>query len=92
MAKAMSDVFDQQVIAMLPVESWTLTDDDLTTALAPLVGVEGARADDVEADGDAGAAFGDMPVGDTDLVRTLKVEDTAAAWSMVSEVGRLAGL
>ena len=91
-ARAMSEVFEQQVIAVLPVDSWTLTDYALTTALAPLVGVDGARADDVEADGDAGAAFGDMPVSGTDFVRTLKAEDATAAGVMVSEGGRLAGL
>lgn len=78
-ARAMSEVFEQHVIAVLPVDSWTLTDYALTMALAPLVGVDGARSDDVEADGDAGAAFGDMPVTGTDLVPTLKAEDAAGS-------------
>jgi Family of unknown function (DUF6166) len=64
-AMAMAEVFEQQVIARLPVNSWTLTDAAFRAALAPLVGVDGARADDLETDGDAGAAFGDMPVTGT---------------------------
>src|SRR6185295_4753560 len=38
-AKAMAEVFEKQVIALLP-DTWTLTDRDLATALAPLVGVD----------------------------------------------------
>jgi len=70
-AMAMSETFEQHVIAVLPLNSWTLTDFAITTALAPLVGVDGTRSDDIEADGDASAAFGDMHVMDKDLVRAL---------------------
>jgi hypothetical protein len=90
-AIAMSEAFEQHVIAVLPVDSWTLTDCALATALEPLIGIDGARAGDVEADCDAVAAFGDMPVSDTGLVGTLKAEDAAGAGSMVSEGGPLAG-
>lgn len=83
-AKAMSEVFDKQVIAKLP-DSWRLTHYDLAQALAPLVGVDGARSDDMEADL-AGVAFGDMPVKGT-----LQAQDAAAAGSMVSEGGHLGG-
>jgi len=82
-AKAMAEAFEKQVIAELP-DSWTMTDHYLTTALAPLVGVDGARSADVEAEGNAGAAFGDMPVSGT-----LKAEDAAAAGSMLNEGGPL---
>jgi hypothetical protein len=85
-AKAMAEVFEKQVIALLP-DSWTLTDYALATALAPLVGVDGARADDIAADGNAGADFGDMPVAGT-----LQAEDAAAAGAMLNEGGHLAGL
>ena len=85
-AKAMADVFERQVIALLP-DSWTLTDQDLATALAPLVGVDGARADDALVEGDSGAAFGDMPVAGT-----LQAEDAAADGSMLNEGGHWAGL
>jgi hypothetical protein len=85
-AKAMADVFEKHVIAILP-DVWTLTNYAIATALAPLVGVDGARADDIEAGGDAGVAFGDMPV-----TGTLQAEDIAAAGSMVSEGGHLTGL
>ena len=64
-AKAMSEAFEEHVISGLPRDSWTRTDYALATALAPLVGVNGARADDIEAEGGAGAAFGDMPVSGT---------------------------
>lgn len=47
-------------------------------------------ADDVEAAGDPGAAFSDMPRASTDLVQILNAEDTEAADSMVNEGGRLA--
>jgi hypothetical protein len=58
-AVAMAEVFEKHVIAILP-DVWTLTNYRIAKALAPLVGVDGARADNVEADGNAGAAFGDM--------------------------------
>jgi hypothetical protein len=83
-AKAMSDVFEKHVIAILP-DVWTLTDYAIATALAPLVGVDGARAGDVEPDGVASPAFGDMP-----MKGTLQAEDASAAGSMVSEGGPLA--
>jgi hypothetical protein len=86
-AAAMSKVFEQHVIAELPASSWSLTDYAFATALAPLVGVGGARSDDPETDGGAGAAFGDMPVAGTGLVRALRAEDAAAAGSMVNEDG-----
>jgi hypothetical protein len=91
-AKAMSDVFEEKVIAELPPNSWTMTEYALATALAPLVGVDGARADDHAADATAGAAFGDTPVESSDpLPTTLKAEDAAANTSMVSEGGHLVG-
>jgi hypothetical protein len=77
-ARAMSEVFEQHVVAMLPMFSWTLTDYALTTALAPLVGLDGARADDIEPDDNTGSAFGDMPVTDAELVQVLKEEDPCA--------------
>jgi hypothetical protein len=92
-AKAMSEVFEEKVIAELPLNSWTMTEYALAAALAPLVGVDGARADDEETDATAGAAFGDMPVKSSDLLpATLKAEDAAAAASMVSEGGPAVGL
>jgi hypothetical protein len=66
-ARAMSDVFDQEILARLPEGSWTMTDYALTAALASLVGLDGARADDIEDDRKSSAAFGDMPAIDTDL-------------------------
>jgi hypothetical protein len=51
------------------------------------VGVNGARADDVETEGGAGAASGDMPVAGADVASTLNAEDAAAAESMISEGG-----
>jgi hypothetical protein len=89
-AKAMCEAFENAVVATLPHDSWTMTEYALTTALAPLVGVDGARADDDEADASAGAAFGDMPVKTSDLLpMKLKAEDDAAATSMVSEGGHV---
>jgi hypothetical protein len=91
-AKAMSAAFENAVVANLPHESWTMTEYALATALAPLVGEDGARAEDDPGAATAGAAFGDMPVKTSDLLPiTLKAEDTAAAASMVSEGGPLVG-
>jgi Family of unknown function (DUF6166) len=91
-AKSMCEAFENAVVANLPHDSWTMTEYALATALAPLVGVDGARADDDgEADAVAArAAFGDMPVKTNDLLpTTLKAEDKAANISMVSEGGHL---
>ncbi len=61
-AMSMSEVFEREVVAHMPHERWTMTDRDLTAALAPLVGLNGARPDDVNEMTAAGAAFGDMPI------------------------------
>jgi hypothetical protein len=91
-AKAMCEVFENAVVANLPHDSWSMTEYAMATALAPLVGVDGARADDDPANAAARAAFGDMPVKTSDLLpMTLKAEDKAAAASMVSEGGPPAG-
>jgi hypothetical protein len=55
-AKAMAQTFEEHVIAVLP-EVWTMTSYRIAKALKSLVGVDGARAEDVEADGNTGAAF-----------------------------------
>ncbi len=90
MAMSMSEVFEREVVANMPHESWTMTDRDLAAALAPLVGLNGGRADEVEGDAPADVAFGDMPVKSGDLLpTTLKAEDAAANASMVSEGGHL---
>lgn len=87
-AMSMSDVFEREVVAHMPHERWTMTDHDLSAALAPLVGLNGARAGEDETDATAGAAFGDMPVETDDLLpTTLQAEDAAANASMVSRVG-----
>ena len=67
-AKALAPAFEKDVVAHLPHDRWTLTDDDLAAAVAPLPGAEGgtnaagAVEEGVE---DGGAAFGDMPVHTT---------------------------
>jgi hypothetical protein len=43
-AMSMSAVFEREVVANMPRERWTMPDRDLTAALAPLVGLNGARA------------------------------------------------
>jgi hypothetical protein len=43
-AKAMCEVFENAVVANLPRDNWTMTEYALATAIAPLVGVDGARA------------------------------------------------
>lgn len=89
-AISMSEVFEREVVAYMPHERWTMTDHDLSAALAPLVGLNGARAGEAEADATAGAAFGDMPVENGDLPpTTLKAEDDATKSSMVSEGGHV---
>src|SRR5690349_2027770 len=40
-AKAMCGAFETEVVAHLRHDSWTMTDYDFATALAPLVGVDG---------------------------------------------------
>jgi hypothetical protein len=87
-AKAMSEVFEAKVVAELPLNSWTMTEHALATALAPLVGVEGARADDGQPVVTGGVTFGDMPVNESDLLLTaIRAEDTAANAAMTSEGG-----
>lgn len=89
-AMSMSEAFEREVVAHMPHERWTMTDHDLSAALAPLVGLNGARAGEDETDATAGAAFGDMPVETDDLLpTTLKAEDAAANASMVSEGGHM---
>ena len=61
-AMSMSAVFEREVVANMPHERWTMTDHDFTAALAALVGLNGARADDARRNTVSGAAFGDMPV------------------------------
>src|SRR4030095_11549103 len=53
-AKALSAAFENAVVANLPHESWTMTEYALATALAPLVGVDGARANDAPGEATAG--------------------------------------
>lgn len=75
-AKALCHGFDQQVVAALPRNAWTRTDDDFATAVEPLaraydagvhIGSDHASADHLIADDasdgveGAAAAFGDMP-------------------------------
>src|ERR1041385_6015193 len=55
-AKAMCEVFENAVVANLPHDSWSMTEYALATALAPLVGVDGARIDDKGANATARAA------------------------------------
>jgi len=87
-AKAMSEVFEAKVVAELPLNSWTMTEDALATALAPLVGVDGARADDEEPVATDGVTFGDMLAKNSDLLPTaLRAEDAAANAAMMSEGG-----
>ncbi len=87
-AKAMSEVFEAKVVAELPLNSWTMTEDALATALAPLVGVDGARADDDQPVATDGVTVGDMPVRESDqLLTALRAEDAAANTAMTSEGG-----
>jgi uncharacterized protein DUF6166 len=69
-AEALAPEFEQEVIASLPHNSWTLTDRDLAAAVAPLADAKGdaAGARAGGGDGGAGAAFGDMPVHTAGLV------------------------
>ena len=62
-AKAMCEMFEKDVVAELPHDSWTMTGDDVATALARLVGAYGKRALAGAVGGSA--AFGDMPVETT---------------------------
>jgi hypothetical protein len=65
-AKEMCNAFEKKVVADLPHRSWTLTGQNLTDALAPLIGVGDAIFPN---DNDAtGAAFGDMPVATATVV------------------------
>lgn len=89
-AMSMSGVFEREVVAYMPHERWTMTDHDFNDALAPLVGLNGARAGGEGADVTPSAAFGDMPVESGDLLpATLKAEDASANASMVSEGGHV---
>jgi hypothetical protein len=69
-AKAMCAAFENAVVARMPHDGWTMSEYALARAVAPLVGVDGARAYDDEADAAGGiATFGDMPVESSALTR-----------------------
>jgi hypothetical protein len=65
-AKALAPAFENDVVANLAHDSWTLTDDDLAAAVAPPAS---SGAGEGGGDWDRGAAFGDMPIHTAGLVR-----------------------
>jgi hypothetical protein len=71
-AKAMCAAFEDAVVARMPREGWTMSEYTLATALAPLIGVDGARAYEESAGPAVGvAALGDMPVRSSALTGPL---------------------
>jgi Family of unknown function (DUF6166) len=76
-AKAMCEMFEKDVVAELPRDSWTMTGDDVATALARLVGVYGKRALAGAVGG--GAAVGDMPVETTPKALAVKAATEVGA-------------
>jgi hypothetical protein len=75
--KALAETFEHKVVAELPKKSWTRTDRDFAAALEPFKDVDGDG-------GNAGAAFGDMPIETTSLaVKPVETQDTAGVASMV---------
>jgi hypothetical protein len=78
-AKALAEAFEQNVVAKLPTNFWTRTDDDFAAALKPLTGVK--RSPD--GSGSAGAAFGDMPIE----TASLPAQDATAIDAMLNEGG-----
>ena len=73
-AEALAPAFEQEVVANLPRDSWTLHDPELAAAVAPLASVGGETKDvwsGVGEEGD-GAAFGDMPVDTAALVPAMR--------------------
>ena len=77
--KALVEVFEQNVVAELPMSMWTRTDQDFAAALKPLTGVKCS----LDGGGSAGAVFGDIPVGTANL----GAEDAAALDAMLNEGG-----
>jgi hypothetical protein len=68
-------------------KAWTRTDRDFAAALEPFMDVDGKRA--LDDGGNAGAAFGDMPIETTSLVaKTVETLEAAGAASMLNEGGR----
>jgi hypothetical protein len=63
-AEALAPEFEEAVIAELPHDRWTMTDPDLTAAIAQLPSADrdGKRVQVRRDEKGAGAAFGDMPV------------------------------
>ena len=85
-AKAMCEAFENAVVANLPHDSWTMTDHDLAhalaIALAPLVGVDGARADAANA--------GDTPAEEAvNAINRAADEALALARTSMDEAKRL---
>jgi hypothetical protein len=67
-AEALSQAFDEKVIAKLPRDSWTLTDVDIAGAVASLTQAQGETH--VEDDA-AHLGFGDMPIRTADVAPPL---------------------
>jgi hypothetical protein len=90
-ATAMSEAFEREVVANLPHDRWTMSEYDLATALAPLIGLDGERAYDARPSATSGAASGELLVENSTVLvpKTLKAEDATANASMVSEGGHL---
>jgi hypothetical protein len=80
-AKALCAAFERAVVASLPHDGWTATDDQLAAAVRALAGTDAAAA--AEAAGDSGnpsadagsQAFGDMPVRTGSSVLGDRAED-----------------
>jgi hypothetical protein len=70
-AKAMCKEFEEKVIAELPHQSWTMSGQDLTNALAPFCGVDDAIA--MSNDDSTGSALGDMPVETSNIAPPARV-------------------
>jgi hypothetical protein len=90
-ATAMSGTFEREVVANLPHDRWTMSEYDFATALAPLVGADGARAYDAKESASSVVASGELLVESSTVLvpKTLKTEDATANASMVSEGGHL---
>ena len=89
-AKALCDTFDREVVAQLPRDRWTMTEEQLALAVARLSGTRANRRGEHNSAGGA-VGFGDMPVRTTGLSPQSRAEADAAGGDHPPDSGEPGG-
>lgn len=95
-AKSLFKVFERGVLADLPHDSWTVSDDDFAAALARVAGATGpadssgipSHESDLREVTSGSVAFGDMPFQTGHLVTPEPTSDSAADTDAATEKGQ----